>query len=418
MVDDIRQELPKLPDDKNKNITDDNSSSKEPAFVPPNLAVQEDGFALIKDKAPKIPHKTFFHKLHFDFTKASPKQRVLMAVAGLILLTGGGGGIYALGKQLSKSPQAPASTIPIPVTKEEEPAKPTTEASKLTGVQIAPELNKRPVISIQIENSPDARPQAGLKDAGVVFEAIAEGGITRFNASFLEAQPDYIGPVRSVRPYYAALAAPFDPVFVHAGGSPEGLNKLRELGLKDMDHGANGSTFKRVSDRYAPHNLYTSMADLDKASAGRGYTTSNAKGFARKAEKTGQAVAAGKIDLSISGPLYNVHYDYDAASNSYKRVMAGKPHTDHRSGVQIAPKVVVALAMSYSQSGIYSVYQINGEGTGFIFQDGQVQQVTWKKAGDKEQFTFAGADGKAVELNAGQTWITLLKAPNQATYTP
>jgi hypothetical protein len=98
--------------------------------------------------------------------------------------------------------------------------------------------------------------------------------------------------------------------------------------------------------------------------------------------------------------------------------MGGRPHTDERSGAQLAPKTVVALVMGWSQSGIYSVYQTTGEGTAFIFQDGQVQQVTWKKAGDKEQLQFVGADGKPVALDAGQTWFTLLKDPGAAKYSP
>ena len=341
---------------------------------------------------------------------------MLFSLIIIIVLGSAEASAYALFFQKSTPPPAPA-----PVVVEQkvvEPPKPMTEASRLTGLQISPEINKRPIVSIQIENSPDARPQSALNQAGVVFEAIAEGGITRFNASFLDTQPDYIGPIRSVRPYYAILAAPFDPIFVHAGGSGDGLAKLSQLGLKDLDHGANGSAFQRVSDRYAPHNLYSTMANLDTASASRGYTTSNVKSLLRKEEKPSVTPTAKSIDMSISSPLYNTHYDYDPTTNSYKRSMAGSPHTDHRSGAQITPKVVVALVMNFSQNGIYSVYQTVGSGTAFIFQDGEVVQGTWTKSAEKEQIQFASADGKPLGLNPGQTWITLVKAPSAVTYVP
>ncbi|MCP5939883.1 DUF3048 domain-containing protein, partial [Klebsiella pneumoniae] len=84
--------------------------------------------------------------------------------------------------------------------------KPTTVANTLTGLQVAPDVNQRPVTGVMIENSTDARPQSGLDQAGVVFEAIAEGGITRFLALFQDTQPDYVGPVRSSRPYYVQWA--------------------------------------------------------------------------------------------------------------------------------------------------------------------------------------------------------------------
>lgn len=413
MVDDIRPPKPKLKDQKT-NTVDNVPAQAEPEFVPPDLVDQQEGFVLTKDNEEKKEITEEPSKKRFYLKNLSKKDKMTAGLIVLAILLIGGGSAFALTR---KEPPPPKPT-PVVVQKVVEAPKPTTEASRLTGVQIPIEVNKRPITSIQIENSPDARPQSALKDAGVVFEAIAEGGITRFNASFLEAQPDYIGPIRSVRPYYARLAAPFDPIFVHAGGSAEGLATLRALGIKDLDHGANGGAFQRVSDRYAPHNLYSSMAKLDEASRARGYTTSNVKSFLRKEEKKGQPITAKAIDLTISSPLYNVHYDYDAASNTYLRTMGGRPHTDHRSGVQLAPKTVVALAMGWSQSGIYSVYQTTGEGTGYIFQDGTVTQVTWKKAGDKEQFQFVGADGKPVALDAGQTWITLVKDPGAVKYTP
>src|SRR5687767_13454014 len=54
--------------------------------------------------------------------------------------------------------------------------------SPLTGLEVPERLTKRPVTAVMIENSPDARPQTSLSQAGVVFEAVAEGGITRFLA--------------------------------------------------------------------------------------------------------------------------------------------------------------------------------------------------------------------------------------------
>lgn len=357
---------------------------------------------------PKKPKKGI------KFLPDDPKKKKIVIISLVLGLIIGVGLIWFF----FIKPEAPKQSAPAPAAKVEAP-KPTTEASRLTGVQIPIGGNARPITSIQIENSPDARPQSGLREAGIIFEAIAEGGITRFNASFMEGQPDYIGPVRSVRPYYVDFVAPLDPIFVHAGGSGDGLTQLRNVGLKDLDHGANGGAFRRVSDRYAPHNLYTSTADLDKASAGRGYTTSNAVGFARKDKETpSPAPNAKAIDLTLSGFLYNPHFDYVAASNSYVRSQAGKPHTDLRSGAQLNPKVVVAIATDYSTQGIYSVYRMTGTGTVYIFQDGTVTQGTWTKPTVKSQYVFADASGKPIPLNPGQTWVTMINGPGAVKVTP
>jgi hypothetical protein len=411
MVDDISRPRPKSEDERqNKNETI--PTTPERPLEAPHLYQAEEGFTAAQ-AAMKLRQKRWkWPKL--SFKHASKRQRLAGAAAIAVLVLGGGTGVYALHQALSKNKPTPAVAEKVATP----PPAATTEASKLTGAQISPELNKRPVTGIMIENSPDARPQSALKDAGVVYEAIAEGGITRFLALYQEGQPDYIGPVRSVRPYYVDLLLPYDASIVHAGGSAEGLAKVRGMGVKDIDHGANGGAFRRVSDRYAPHNLYTSMAELDRVSAARGYTTSNVKSLERKAEKPSPQITARTINFSISSPLYNVRYDYDQASNSYKRSLASRPHTDHRSGQQLAPKTVVSLAMGYSQKGIYSVYQTTGKGQAFIFQDGAVQSVHWSRTNEREQFTFTDDAGKKIPLNAGQTWFTLVKNPSNVSFSP
>lgn len=269
-----------------------------------------------------------------------------------------------------------------------------------------------------IENSPDARPQSGLTAAGVVFEAIAEGGITRFLALYQDAQPDYIGPVRSVRPYYLDWLQGFDAPIVHAGGSGDALAKIRNDKLKDLnDH---KSYFERVRSRYAPHNLYTSSAKLDAYAASKGYTSSTFDGFVRKADKKLATPTAKAIDLNISGFYYNPHYDYDAASNTYKRSMQGKPHNDEKSGNQISPNVVIANVMQYSiidREG-HSGYNTIGSGKSYIFQDGDVTIGTWEKTSSKSQITFKDANGVDLPINAGQAWITAVASADRVKYVP
>lgn len=344
------------------------------------------------------------------FRRLTRKQYVIAGIAGVLLISTASYFIF------KKDPPPPA-----PVVKQEEPPPPpppTTEPSRLTGVEIPIELNKLPVTGVMIENSPDARPQAGLNDAGIVFEAISEGGITRFLALYMEDQPDYIGPVRSVRPYYLDFLVPFDAAIAHAGGSAEGLAQIRNEGIKDIDHSPNAGAYQRVSSRFAPHNLYTSRAKLLERHNARGYTASTFTGYPRKDKETPlNPPTARGIDLAISRPLYNVRYDYDGNTNSYKRVMGGQPHIDERSGAQASPKVVVAIVANRSQSGIYSVYQTTGSGPVFVFQDGGLVEGIWEKPDRKSPYVFKLPDGQPLKLNPGRTWITLV-TPGAVKHTP
>jgi len=357
---------------------------------------------------------------HFGIPKLrranlSKKQWALVYIAAAILLVGGALGAYYLYKHFTK--QTPLSTQSQAV---KHVAKPTTVASRLTGLSTSPDLNNRPITGIMIENSPDARPQAGLIDAGVVYEAIAEGGITRFLALFEEAQPDYIGPVRSARPYYLDFVLPFQGSLAHVGGSPEGLADIKSLHVRDLDEFANSATYWRVTTRFAPHNVYTSSARLDSLEKSKGYSTSTFTGFPRKKDAPVKTPTVGSIDLSISGVLYNVHYDYDATTNSYKRSEGGKPHMDEKSNKQLAPKVVIAPVMTYNleSDAKHSQYGDVGSGQVYIFQDGTVTKGTWSKASRTDQIVFKDAQGKAVALNAGQTWISLVSSASAVTYKP
>lgn len=350
------------------------------------------------------------------FSELSTKQRVLFCAAALLfagLLVGGL--VWAL--QPEKAPPPP----PMKEVPAQEEPKPTTEASRLTGVQITPELNKRGVTGVMIENSPEARPQSGLSQAGVVFEAIAEGGITRFLALFQEGQPDTIGPVRSVRPYYVDWVQGFDAPIAHAGGSGDALAKIKAENVKDLDQFFNAGAYDRSNKRVKPHNLYTSTAKLDTLKGSKGWSESTFDGFARKEKEEKAATPSAKtLDFSISSFLYNPHYDYDAASNTYLRSEGGKPHIDHNNGGQLAPKVVIANIMQHKiidRDG-HSGYNTIDSGKSYIFQDGTVTVGTWSKAGSKAQMVFKDANGAVIKLNPGQTWISAVGKDSGVKYAP
>jgi hypothetical protein len=349
-------------------------------------------------------------------------RNVRFAIIALVLLAFGAGSVFYY-KHVRPEGQSYFS-----ITKHQKVA-PKTVASPLTGVQVAPALAARPVTGIMIENSDDARPQSGLQDAGVVYEAIAEGGVTRFLALFQDSSPQYIGPVRSLRPYYIDFAAPFQASIVHVGGSPDALSEVENGSFRNLDQFANGGYFTRVSSRDAPHNVYTSFAELDKLNAAKGYTSSKFTSWPRKADKKLTTPTARTIQLAISGPDFYANYTYDAKTDSYLRSEGGAPHLDLASasdttGVQLNPKVVIALVMPLSNGALdatgayYSEYNDTGSGNAYIFQDGGVTQGTWNKSGTENQISFTNSAGQAIKLNAGQTWITVLSADNQVTYSP
>lgn len=337
------------------------------------------------------------------------KQWIIIALVGILVLGAGAFAVYHFFIKEESVITVQKKKAPPP-----EPQKPIT--AKLTGLPIPDaSINERPVTAVMIENSPDARPQAGLSQAGIVYEAVAEGGITRFLTLFQDTTPDYIGPVRSVRPYYVSWLMGYDAAVAHVGGSADALAMIRNLGVKDLDQFANTGPYRRVSNRVAPHNMYSDVGKLRDLQVQKGFTSSKYTPFERKEETKNTAPTVTSIDLNISSALYNPHYDYDAASNSYKRSLAGKPHNDERTG-QLSPKVVVVLTVPQGRNGIYSTYATVGSGEAHIFQDGTVTKATWNKASDGASLALIDAAGAPIKLNPGQTWITAIGTSARITY--
>lgn len=336
------------------------------------------------------------------------KKQWIITILVVLALVGGGFAAYAV--WLKPEPKPAAKTARKSAAKPQ--PKPEPIFSNLTGMPIADaSLNDRPVTGVMIENSPDSRPQSGIDQAGVLFEAVAEGGITRFLTLYQENEPSYIGPVRSVRPYYLQWLLGFDAPVAHVGGSADALRFIKEANIKDLDQFHNPGPYHRISSRYAPHNMYSNVTNLRELAVKKGWTRSNFTSLQRKTEAPGQTATSTSIDLAVSSHLFNPHYDYDAASNSYKRSIGGKPHMvidGAGNQTQLAPKVVVGLVMPKGANGIYSTYQTIGSGPAMIFQDGIGLSVTWHKTDNNGQFTFTDANNQPVRLNPGQTWFTVV----------
>lgn len=337
------------------------------------------------------------------------KQWIIISIIAVLLL---GGGFAAWWFWLRPEPAAPVVTEPEPEPK----PKPTTVASNLSGLQVKPDVNKRAVTGIMVENSQAARPQSGLSQAGVVFEAIAEGGITRFLAMYQDNKTGNIGPVRSARKPFLQWLLGFDSTIAHVGGSAEALQLIRDWNIKDLDQFSNSGAYWRIDSRAAPHNVYTSIAHLNAIEKEKGFGTAKFTSLQRKSTNPAAKPQVTNIDLDISGSNYAVNYKYDKTTNSYLRSEGGEKHMDANSNKQLSPKVVVVPVMTQGMNGPYYTYETIGSGTVYIFQDGRIFQGTWHKASNEGQFTFTDKAGKAIKLNPGQTWFTVVGSTDRVSY--
>ena len=321
--------------------------------------------------------------------------------------------------------------------------------SDLTGVGLTnAEEKTAPAYCIQTPNGTDgARPQAGLNQAGVVFEAIAESGITRFAAIYQQPTAAVIGPIRSLRLYYLQWDTPFDCTIVHAGGADDALEAVRDGGYKDLSESYTYMYRGTYGERLW-NNLFTNATDLAAFSSDHGYNESHISGFSRMTpdEAMRDRVAKSGIKFAITEPSngdtsvipastpniavnfggwasFNVRYNYDGTTNTYLRSYeTGAAHEvyvcpgenlgevnpeDYCTLEQLAPTVVAVIVVDERRASdnYHEDFDTVGSGEAYIFQNGYAVKGTWKKSGVAEQIRFYDADGVEIALAPGQTFI-------------
>ncbi len=341
-------------------------------------------------------------------------HKKLSILIGVLILLAIGTGIFFL----IKNRQAVNRTDSSAESSEQE--LPKLLPSPLTGVEVTRDLAERPVIGVMIENSPEARPQSGLADAGVVFEAIAEGGITRMLVLYQEDSPENIGPIRSVRPYYVDWAEIFKAALAHVGGSPDGLARAKALlgNSRDLDEFKYGrKVFDRVSFRSAPHNVYSSLARILEAARGAGHNTSNFTSLPRKAAEPSATPNATAITVNFSSKLFQIGWTYDAATNSYARSAGGTAVVDKHTSAVVKANVVVVMKASYTSSGGSGRQAVGttGSGEAVVFQDGVATTGSWTRS-EGSQYLLKNTAGVEIKLNAGRTWFEVIPTSQSVTY--
>jgi hypothetical protein len=269
-------------------------------------------------------------------------------------------------------------------------------------------------LAVMIENQADARPQTGLTHADVVYEALAEGGITRFIALYLSGDAATVGPVRSLRHYFAFFAADYAADVVHIGASPEGYawRDAMHMGHLDETYGEPG--IWRVGTRPPPHNAYTNTAADRGFLAQRGAQRTRSWGpllFAEQAP-VGE-LSASTINLRFRPWAYRVDYTWDPATARYLRNMEGSPHRDAQSGEQIAPATVVVQfadveAIPNDPKYRLDVNLVGASGQLIVFSNGTRRDGTWTKPGPSNPSVWQDPSGNPLVIPPGPVWVEVV----------
>ncbi len=297
----------------------------------------------------------------------------------------------------------------------EQAAETAIQVPAMNGVMVPENIAKTRPIAVVIENHTDARPQSGLTDADLVYETLAEGGITRFLAFFQSHDVKEIGPVRSARPYFNFLANMWGAGYAHVGGSTIALSELDSgvhKKLQDINQYFTGDYFYRSEERSAPHNAYTTIELLRALMEKKDWTgwTPTKLGEFEVTPTDQLQTTTTNITVKFFQPNYTASFAYDPSTNSYLRTSGSKPSIDKNNNLQISPMNVV---IQYVDDYVVPLETVNGiglrlegKGRAVLFNNGKATDGTWQYSNG--QASYINSDGAPQKFVPGQTWIILM----------
>ena len=329
----------------------------------------------------------------------------LLGILSALILGGGGWFLY----QHFPSKEAPHNVTrpsqPPPETKEEKKA-----VCPLDGLLVKEEVANRHPLAVMVENHLEARPQAGLEEASLIYEALTEGGITRFMALYVWGEPEKIGPVRSARTYYLDWATEFNAFYAHVGGNLDALEKIKENKILDLDqfrYGERAYWRSGEKNKSLEHTMFTSAKKLwDLARQNKWEMTGNypALDFKDDIDKSQRPTNA-SLTINFSTPAYQVKWNYDPEDNSYKRVQLNAPALKAKNIVVMwLKRRAVTTRIGESSYAMDTI----GTGKAKVFRDGTVVEGTWKKENRTARTFFYDTQGNKIQFNRGQTWIEIV----------
>lgn len=277
-----------------------------------------------------------------------------------------------------------------------------------------------PLVAVMIENHVDARPQSGLVDASVVYEAPVEANYSRFLALYpLDQEVKKAGPVRSSRPYFLDWVQEYgNPLYMHVGGSPDALDKINAAKILSINEMTKGWFFWRDKIRYAPHNTYTSSRLWKEAYEDFSDRVIYDKFTPWTFDNNSQDCkdnCVNQLDITFLAPNYTATWVYNKELAKYERKQGKQFHTDLQGRLIVADTIIVQHVSSrvLDNIGRQEIDTI-GSGQAEIYRDGFKIIGTWKKESETGRTNWYDAKGDPISLKSGKIWIEVVNQRGRA----
>lgn len=326
--------------------------------------------------------------------------------------------------------------------------------------------NNKP-IAVMVNNYVIARPSAGLSKADIVYEAVAEGGITRLMPIFYSRIPSYVSSIRSARYYFVELASAYSPIYAHWGAAHvpacqkapatsssycppvngkvetepavDAYDMIVKLGVPNLDGGnyscdsencAFGRDPNKVGKIPLEHTAFTRLPLIyDLARKIRPQDSWNTFTEFTPWKFSDEAPLSDRGNIGLETPItynywdtmagFNVKWVYDREKNEYVRYQGDTKQMDGTTGEELRAKVVIIRFTKQELVGDkknHLYHDIVGSGKALIFQDGNVINANWARTNPDTLDVYTDQSGDEVEFVRGQIWVQLVPTDNIVTY--
>ncbi len=293
----------------------------------------------------------------------------------------------------------------------------------LTGETVSEDASDLRPYCVMINNHPAARPAIGLSQASIIYEALAEGGLTRMMAIFNDVDGITIGSIRSSRPYFISMAQAYDAVYVHAGGSEQAYSDIKSLGINNID-GVRGSRAGEASSYYRDptrlsegrnleHTLFAAGSDL-ASFAKNNYELKHANdydtsyGLSFSPDAVSQCDKS-SVDFTVYYSGYCTTLKYNADKNCYNAFLDGEEYIDggNNSSIDFANVIVLNIPSKTVDGYGRQAMEMTGSGVGYFFTGGKYVEINWSRADRADNFHYTLKDGTPLNLSIGKTFISI-----------
>lgn len=324
----------------------------------------------------------------------------------------------------SPEPSAEPSDEPVDETPEpsDEPVtEPDAEIRDFFSGEVLEEQDYTRPFAIMINNLKEALPQMGISQADIIYEILAEGGVTRMMAIFSDLEDvGVIGSMRSIRPYYVDVAMAYGAVAIHAGYSEAAIERIDTYGV---DHicGVTSSdaskTFYRDGNRMAygvEHSLFTTGSRLLESAERHGFDLSIGQDYENGLNFVSEATpengeAADSISIYFNTFKYT-NLKYHSDTDLYTAVQHGVNYIDGDTNASVTFKNIIVIYADLEVVDSYGRLAIDliSSGDGYFACGGKYIPITWERESAEDCFHYYLADGSELNIEEGTTYVAVI----------